>query len=228
MRILERLLAPAAIGLAATGLGGCDSRAESANSALSAESKKPDDCCSPKPAADGTNETRPAKVRANIPDVELVDQDGKRHRFFSELIEGKMVLLNAIYTNCTGTCPAQSSIFASVQHRLLERLGKDVRMLSISLDPTRDTPQRLKEFSERFTKHPGWLFLTGDPENVKAALESMDLYTSNAEDHVPLCVMGNERAGVWMKVLNLSGSTEIVKKFEHLATLTGPPVPKRR
>lgn len=159
-------------------------------------------------------------LQARIPDVVLLDQDGREVRFFSDLVRGKRVLMNAIYTTCTGTCPAQTSIFTSVQQHLKARAElAEVQLISVSLDPLRDRPAQLAEFARRYRAGPGWAFLTGSKENVKAVLEAMDLYTAVPEQHTPICVLGNEPTGVWMKLVNLASPDEIVSRVEYVTKL---------
>ncbi len=158
-------------------------------------------------------------IKPQIPDLELVDQDGRTHRFFSDLVQGKIVLMNAVYTTCQGTCPMQSAIFSRVQDMLGDRVGKDVQMISVSLDPLTDTPERLKEMADRHRAGPGWLFLTGDREDVVTVLQAMDLYAANPEDHTPIASIGNEPAGLWMKIINLSAPTEIVSRIDYVKQL---------
>ncbi|MEQ8766926.1 MAG: SCO family protein [Planctomycetota bacterium] len=162
---------------------------------------------------------REERIETDIPDVELVDQHGRTHRFYSDLIQGKLVLMNAIYTSCAGTCPMQTSIFSSVQKHLGDRVGQDVQMISVSLDPLNDKPSRLKMFAEKYGAKPGWIFLTGDKEDVRIALEAMDLYAPNPEDHTPICALGNDDTGVWMKLINLSSPDEIVSRLHYVAQL---------
>lgn len=183
-----------------------------------------EDCCAPVAetaatdvaAADATMES---PLRPQIPDVVLIDQDGRERRFYSDLVKGKLVLVNAIYTRCAGTCPMQSSIFASVQRHLKERMGREVVLISISLEPLTDNPARLKEFAERYGAGPGWSFLTGTKEDVKTVLEAMDLYAAVPAEHTPICAVGNEPTGVWMKLVNLASPDEIVSRIDYVARL---------
>jgi len=169
--------------------------------------------------------SRPVEVveavnRPLIPDVVLTDQHGRTHRLYTDLLKGKLVLMNAIYTTCQGTCPMQTSIFAGVQRRLRDRVGDDVHMISISLDPRTDTPERLLEFARTYkAEDTGWYFLTGEPEDVFRALKAMDLYSARPEEHTPIAAVGNEPTGVWMKVINLTNPVELVQRLEYVSQL---------
>lgn len=166
-----------------------------------------------------TGPVQETPIKPVIPDHVLIDQFGNKHRFYSDLVAGKLVLLNSVYTTCQGTCPVQTAIFKRVQTLLGDRVGNDVQMLSVSLDPVTDTPERLLAFSERYKTGPGWLFLTGDKQDVTEVLEAMDLYAAVPEEHTPIASVGNEPAGLWMKVINLAAPQEIVKRLDYLKHL---------
>src|ERR1700757_2675247 len=96
-----------------------------------------------------------------FPDVPLVTQDGNTVHFYSDLLKGKMVVINFIYTKCADSCPMETAKLAQVQRLLGDRVGRDVFFYSISIDPQRDTPAALKAYADKFHAKPGWLFLTG-------------------------------------------------------------------
>lgn len=142
-------------------------------------------------------------------DIPLVDQDGREMRLYSDLLKGKIVIIDVIFTTCTGVCPILSGTFAKFQDRLGDRLGKDVFLLSISVDPVNDTPAKLKEYAARFKAKPGWYFLTGSKDNVDAALRKLGQYVENKESHQNLFILGNERTGLWKKAFGLSKPEEL-------------------
>ncbi|HYP52946.1 MAG TPA: SCO family protein [Pyrinomonadaceae bacterium] len=94
-------------------------------------------------------------------DVELIDQDGKTVRFYSDLLKGKTVVVNAFFTTCASVCPPMNRNFEKIQEAFGDRVGKDVFLISISVDPATDTPPRLKEYAKKFNARAGWTFLTG-------------------------------------------------------------------
>src|SRR5262245_493558 len=104
--------------------------------------------------------------RDYFPDVPLITHEGKTVRFFDDLTEGKVVVINFIYTSCPDACPLETARLLQVQKILGERVGQDVFLYSISIDPLRDTPEVLRAYSERFGTGPGWLFLTGQPADI--------------------------------------------------------------
>ena len=94
-------------------------------------------------------------------------QDGKLVHFYDDLLKGKAVAVNLIYTRCTASCPLETAKLAQVQRLLGARVGKDVFFYSISIDPTHDTPLVLKAYAQKFHAGPGWLFLTGKEEDIR-------------------------------------------------------------
>jgi cytochrome oxidase Cu insertion factor (SCO1/SenC/PrrC family) len=112
-------------------------------------------------------------ARKYFTNVELVNQDGETMRFYDDLLEGKVVIIDAIFTTCTGICPVMSKTLVKVQEHVGDRLGEDVHLLSISLDPDNDTPEKLKEYASRWGARSGWYFLTGDKEDVELALHKL-------------------------------------------------------
>ncbi|HEX7807225.1 MAG TPA: SCO family protein [Thermoanaerobaculia bacterium] len=147
-------------------------------------------------------------------DLELLDQDAKPHRFYSDLIEGKVVVINAFFANCTGSCPVMAGKLAALQARFGDRIGKDLTILSISVDPTNDTPAALKAYASRFKATSGWYFLTGKPENVEAVLKKLGQYVVDPSAHQNLFLVGNDRTGLWKKAFALAETDEIVKIVE--------------
>jgi len=138
-----------------------------------------------------------------FPDVELVTHEGRRVRFFDDLLSGKVVLLNFIYTRCPDSCPLESAKLAEVQELLGERLGRDVFFYSISIDPAHDTPEALAEYARRFGARPGWLFLRGSAADVELIERKLGVFQSDAEsgslDHTLSFVLGNQATGEWLK-----------------------------
>jgi protein SCO1/2 len=143
-------------------------------------------------------------------DVELVDQDGRRVHFYTDMLKGKTVVLNAFFTTCTSVCPPMNRNLEKVQEALGDRLGKDVFIVSVSVDPETDTPTRLKEYAKRFHAKPGWTFLTGKKENVDWALYKVGQYVEAKDDHTTIIVIGNEATGLWKKALGTAKPAELI------------------
>lgn len=133
-------------------------------------------------------------------DVQLVTQNGDSVRLYTDLLKAKVVVINAFFGTCTGSCPKMAGVLAGLQDRLGGHLGKDVLFLSFSVDPQTDTPAKLKEYAARFHAKPGWLFLTGSKESVDFALTKLGQKVSRKEDHLTLFIVGNNKTGLWKKV----------------------------
>ena len=144
-------------------------------------------------------------------DVELIDQDGQKVRFYSDVLKNKIVAINTFFTTCTNICPPMNRNFEKMQDALGDRLGKDVFLVSITVDPETDTPTRLKEYGRRFHARPGWMFLTGKKENVDWALYKLGQYVETKGDHSTIVIIGNEPKGLWKKALGLAKADELVR-----------------
>jgi protein SCO1/2 len=138
-----------------------------------------------------------------FPNVELTTQDGKVVHFYDDLIKGKIVALDLIYTTCQYACPLETARLAQVQRLLGDRMGKDVFFYSITIDPDHDTPAVLKDYAEKFNAGPGWLFLTGKAADIELISRKTGLYTEpdpkNPDGHTPSLLVGNEVTGQWMR-----------------------------
>jgi protein SCO1/2 len=141
-----------------------------------------------------------------FPNVPLVTHEGRAVRFYDDLLKGKSVAINAIFTTCTDVCPLETANLVQLTKQLGERVGKDVHFYSISIDPKRDTPEVLKAYAAKFgAGGPGWLFLTGKPEDIKlitkklALIRDRDNPTSRESHHAPYLVLGIEPKGLWTR-----------------------------
>jgi protein SCO1/2 len=140
-----------------------------------------------------------------FPNVPLVTHEGKTVRFFDDLIKDKVVAINFIYTSCPDVCPLETARLLEVQEILGDRVGRDVFMYSITVDPDRDTPEVLKRYAERFQVGPGWLFLTGNKADITLLRRKLGLYREEKggeklEAHMVSGIIGNQKTGRWMKM----------------------------
>jgi protein SCO1/2 len=143
-------------------------------------------------------------------DVKLVDQNGRELRLYTDLLAGKTVIISPMFTSCTGACPVMSGALAKIQAHLGDRVGKDVRLISITVDPVHDTPAKLREYAARFHARPGWYFLTGSKENVEAALRKLGQWVDVPANHQSLLLIGNDRTGLWKKAFALAPAEELL------------------
>lgn len=144
-------------------------------------------------------------------DVPLRDQNGKEVRLYTDLIAGKTIVVNSFFATCSGSCPVMTGTFRKIQQDLGDRLGRDVHMISITVDPETDTPEQLRRFAKEAGAKPGWRFVTGDPANVRLALQKLGLSTDVKENHTAIVIIGNEPKGVWKKAFGLAPPDEVRK-----------------
>jgi protein SCO1/2 len=147
-------------------------------------------------------------------DVELINQDGQKVRFYSDVLKNKVVVINTFFTTCTNICPPLNHNFEKIQDALGDRLGKEAFLVSITVDPETDTPTRLKEYARRFHARPGWIFLTGKKENIDWALFKLGQYAETKDDHTSIFIIGNESTGLWKKAMGLAKAEELIKIVE--------------
>ena len=144
---------------------------------------------------------RDAKARDYFTDTVLKTQKGRPVRFYSDTMRGKVVLMNFMYTGCGDACPLITAKLVQAKNDLGETFGREVRFLSISIDPAHDRPEDLAKFAKKFdAEHADWLFLTGEEENVSLVLKKLNAYTDNAEDHFTGIIVGSPAQGRWKKV----------------------------
>src|SRR5215813_6870069 len=134
-----------------------------------------------------------------VPNVPVVTQDGRTLNFYDDLVKGKIVVLSFIYTSCKDICPLATARLGEAQDRLGDRVGRDVFFYSISIEPERDTPERLKQYAEAFHAGPGWLFLTGLPEDIKLIRDKFGDRRPDLIDHRNDVVLGNGATGEWQR-----------------------------
>jgi protein SCO1/2 len=140
-----------------------------------------------------------------FPDVKLTTHEGKKVRFFTDLIKDKVVAINFIYTNCPDACGLETARLREVQKILEDRVGRDVFLYSITIDPKRDTQRVLKNYAKKFQAGPGWLFLTGKKEDITLLRKKFGLYDEEKgreklTEHDLSLMIGNQSTGQWVKV----------------------------
>lgn len=155
-------------------------------------------------------------------DVVLVNQNGEALRLYSDLLKGKIVVINSFFATCTGVCPMMNRKMAQIQAALGDRVGRDVLLLSITVDPENDTPARLRDYAATYGARPGWHFLTGKRENVEFALRRLGQYVEAPEDHTTIIIAGNEPTGLWKKILALADTSQILEAVFSVANDKGP------
>ena len=152
-------------------------------------------------------------AKAYFSDVKLVDQDGTTVDLYA-LIKGRTVVMNSFFATCTGSCPVMSGTFALFQKEFPDRVGKDLVLISITVDPETDTPPKLKAYAEKMRAGPGWYLLTGSRQQVELALHKIGQSAPDREAHTNIFIVGNDRTGLWKKAFGLAKPAELAKLVE--------------
>lgn len=160
-------------------------------------------------------------VEVRLEDIELVDRTGRPVKFRSEAMADRIVAIDFIYTSCTTVCPVLSALFAQVQDQLGPRLGKEVWLASISVDPVRDTPRRMAAEAEKFGAGPGWLWLTGRTDSVERVLTGLDAYAVAFEEHASVILIGDAKSGKWRRLFGFPAPEDIVAILDEFAAERG-------
>ncbi len=148
-----------------------------------------------------------AKYFANLA---LVDQDGNATDLYA-LMKGRTIVINSFFASCTGSCPVMTGTFNAIQERFADRLGKDLVLVSITVDPKNDTSAKLKSYASGAKAVAGRYFLTGSKGQVDAALKRIGQYAESPEQHKNVMIVGNEKTGLWKKAFGLAKPEEIVE-----------------
>ena len=148
--------------------------------------------------------------------AELLDQNGTQVRFASDIVGDRIVALNFIYTDCSTTCPVVSAIFSKLQSQLGNKLQRGVRLVSLSINPSTDTPEKLKAYAEHFHAQPEWRWLTGEKAQVEALLKGLGVYNTDYTNHAPVILVGDPVSGEWTRFNGLTSPETITARINEL------------
>ncbi|MCA4960907.1 MULTISPECIES: SCO family protein [unclassified Pseudomonas] len=165
------------------------------------------------PAKSATSESAQVKFA----DVALVDQTGKAVRLEQDLVSNKIVVMSFIYTSCTTVCPVVSSIMGKVQKQLGARVGTEVQLVSISIDPQRDDAKRLNEYARSFQNGPGWSWLTGSTQSVAETLKGLGTFNGDLKSHAPLILVGDGNSRHWTRYYGFTDPAVLTREVEKLS-----------
>jgi protein SCO1/2 len=165
-------------------------------------------------------DVKPTAARVTLHDIQLVDVDGRAVRFKSEAVDDHIVVVSFIYTSCSTICPVTSAVLADVQDHLIsklgERFGRDVKLISLTVDPVTDTPERLKDYAASFGGTGGWLWLTGDKPRVDRVLTGLGAYAADFTQHSGAVLVGDAHSGDWTRLFGIPNPSNIVDRVEQL------------
>jgi len=157
----------------------------------------------------------PTKI--SIPDATVLDQNGRKLRFYTDLVKGKTIAVNFIFTTCTTICPPMTANFAKVQKTMMAHGQKDFYLISVSVDPENDTPAKLKAYAEMFQAKPGWTFVTGTRAELQSIWQAFSVYSGGAkQDHAPTVVIGNDARHSWTYASGLTSANKLVAVIESI------------
>lgn len=150
-----------------------------------------------------TKTPRERLAEKSFPNVTLTTHEGKKVKFYDDLLKDKIVLINFMYVKCEGTCPGTTANLVKVQQLLGDRVGKDIFMYSITLKPEEDTPKVLAAYAKAYKVKPGWQFLTGDPKDIELLRQKLGFIDrdpvrdANKTNHIGMLRWGNEPHTLW-------------------------------
>lgn len=153
-------------------------------------------------------------ITLRLADTLLKDQDGRGVRLLSDVLDKRVAVVNFIYTTCTTVCPVSSHTMAQLQQRLGARVGSEVQLVSITVDPLRDTPARLKAYAATHGASNGWHWLTGPKGSVDAVLKAFGAYTPNPDDHPALTMIGEAGGRTWTRLYGFPSVAELQAQVE--------------
>lgn len=164
---------------------------------------------------------RAATIREqHLPNIPLTTHDGRKVHFYDDLVKGRVVAINFMYTKCSGVCVPSTANLAKVQKSLGDRMGRDVTFLSFSLDAEEDTPETLNEFARDNDVGPGWFFLTGQKADIELLRRKLGAYEldpavdADRSQHTGVVILGNEPKGRWQAISALSHPVRIRQAIE--------------
>lgn len=150
-----------------------------------------------------------------LPDLSLVTADGEQVGLQAVLDAPKPVMVNFIFTTCTTICPIQSAAFRQVQQQLGAE-SDQVRMISFTIDPEHDTPERLRAYAARFGAGPQWQFLTGDLSDIVTVQKTFAAYRGNKMSHEPLTLLRASPDASWVRLDGMASAADIVREYRRL------------
>jgi protein SCO1/2 len=153
-----------------------------------------------------------AKHRAMM--EQKAETSAERVAFVGDVVGDNIVVMDFVYTTCTTVCPVLTALFSQVQAKLGDRLGDEVVLVSLTVDAARDTPQRLKAYSEKHRAKEGWVWLTGPKPTMDDVLTGLGAYSASFEDHPSMVIVGDARTGEWKRMFGFPSPDRIMKLVE--------------
>lgn len=165
---------------------------------------------------------KPGPRSRYFPNVVVDTHEGKKLRFYDDMVHGKIVVFNMMYSVCTGICPSNTANLLRVQEALGNRMGRDVFMVSMTLQPAFDTPEALRDYVRRYNIQPGWTFLTGKPDEMDTIRRKLGFFNNDPAidqklaNHTGMLRIGNETLDRWFMMPALSPPQQIAHAIRQL------------
>jgi protein SCO1/2 len=181
--------------------------------------------------------TLPAPVRGDfveltsppeIPDVLLTNQRGEAVHFSSDVLRHRIAVINVVFTTCTTICLPMGANFGKLEKLLGNRAGRDVILVSISIDPVNDTPERLRAWGEKFNEGPGWTLLTGEKREIDTVLKSIGAFSGDKVQHTSTILIGSADTGQWLRTNGLTKASRLAEIVNNLTAGPAPPATVKR
>jgi protein SCO1/2 len=170
----------------------------------------------------------------SFPNVTLTTHNGRKVRFYDDLIKDKIVIINFMYVKCDGKCPGTTANLVQVQKLLGDRVGKDIFIYSITLKPEEDTPKVLNAYAKAYKVRKGWEFLTGDPKDIELLRQKLGFIDrdpvrdANKSNHIGMLRWGNEPHTLWAGCPASLAPAKIVKELRLVDWPTADETPRRQ
>jgi len=179
-------------------------------------------CDAEKAKAEEKRAALSSDAAVTIVDRELRDQSGKPVRFARDVVGGDVVVMDFVFTHCTTICPVLSAKMVRLQSLLEARLGKGVKLVTMSLDPLRDTPALMKAWGAKFKNGPNWHFITGKQEDQEAVLKGLGAYVANVAEHPPMILVGDGKTGRWVRINGFPDPKKVAALVEEMLASRKP------
>lgn len=170
----------------------------------------------------GRDERQPDRsARVHLADVPVIDAAGAERRFAGNVVADRIAVIDAIFTNCTTVCPVTSALLAELRGQL-DAAGIEVDYVSVSLDPVRDTPERLTSYAATYGAHPSWTLVTGERQDITAVLRGLGSYSADPAAHLPSVLVGDPVRQDWRRFYGLPDPERLAAAIKELAQLRAP------
>jgi protein SCO1 len=153
-----------------------------------------------------------------IYDAPVFDQNGRDMNFLSDAIGEKSIVLTFFYARCPTFCPAYHAVFQSLQAEIKKSDVKNVRLISVSIDPQNDSKKVLKELAGKLEANGDWLMISGSPKEMQILLKSLGLPRGKPEDHPPMFLVGNPKSGKLTRYVQIPQIDDILERLSAGAT----------